>query len=371
MPPVATARVPGLDLLRTIAIVWVVFYHAGTLSLGSPLPAVTALGWMGVDLFFVLSGFLIARQWLRELSSGGSLASFYRRRAFRILPAYAVVVLVYFAWPEGREKASIAPLWQFLTFTENLFFDLSHGGKAFSHVWSLCVEEHFYLAFPVVAALLHRRSAWLVASCCLGVLVFGVAWRAHQWFDVVAVAAPELQAARFMEQIYYPTLPRLDGLLFGVALALVEARRPSVWAALQRRAWWVFGVGLLALGVASWLFDDRDAVSSIVGFPVVAFAMACLVAWGTTRTAPRPGASFIAGISYSVYLSHKLALHALSQLAGPWLTAHGAVAVVAYATMVVAVGAALSSGVEQPFLRLRARAALRVPLSPRGAANQA
>ena len=118
-------------------------------------------GWAGVDLFFVLSGYLIGAQLLRPLREGRPLgvAGFYRRRAYRILPAYLVVLGLYVVWPLWHEATGMSPLWEFLTFTENLFVDYSRN-YAFSHVWSLCVEEHFYLLLPWLVLLLARRPSW-------------------------------------------------------------------------------------------------------------------------------------------------------------------------------------------------------------------
>jgi len=87
-------RYPGLDLLRAIAILWVLLFHGMTEGLGSPLPAIGKIGWMGVDLFFVLSGYLIGSQLLKVYANGQvpSVGLFYLRRAFRIVPVYSLWV---------------------------------------------------------------------------------------------------------------------------------------------------------------------------------------------------------------------------------------------------------------------------------------
>jgi len=146
-----SGRLPGLDTLRAVAIVAVMLYHLKPF-LPESMTAVAQFCWMGVDLFFVLSGYLIGMQLLRPYASGErpSVREFYRRRAYRILPAYLVVLWLYLVFPAWRESPVLPSLWQFLTFTVNLFFvDFSH--HAFSHVWSLCVEEHFYLVLPLEA----------------------------------------------------------------------------------------------------------------------------------------------------------------------------------------------------------------------------
>ena len=120
----SSSRFHGLDTLRAVAIVLVVLYH---LSIRGLLPValgpVAAVGWIGVDLFFVLSGFLIGSQLMKPYLAGRapSLREFYVRRAYRILPAYLVVLGLYFFVPWWREAPGTAPLWKFLTFTMNFF----------------------------------------------------------------------------------------------------------------------------------------------------------------------------------------------------------------------------------------------------------
>src|SRR5215471_15214410 len=163
-------RQPGLDLLRALAIIVVVIYHAGIM--GFPLPGrVHRWGWIGVDLFFVLSGYLIGGQLLAELgrNKGLNLGRFYARRALRIMPAYFVILSIYFLLPSWREYPGMAqPLWKFLLSVQNVAL---HGGTAFSHAWSLAVEDQFYLALPLLLLILvWRPRAAIVVSC---IIVFG------------------------------------------------------------------------------------------------------------------------------------------------------------------------------------------------------
>src|SRR5437016_12054275 len=147
-------RQPGLDLLRALAIIVVVIYHAALF--GFKLPGrVDRFGWIGVDLFFVLSGYLIGGQLLAPLARGQpiKLGRFFSRRALRIMPAYFVVLAVYFSLPSVREFPEISPLWKFLISVQNIGL---HGGTAFSHAWSLAIEDQFYLALPLVLLLVSR-----------------------------------------------------------------------------------------------------------------------------------------------------------------------------------------------------------------------
>jgi peptidoglycan/LPS O-acetylase OafA/YrhL len=226
------SRVPGLDTLRAIAIVWVMLFHSYLIGgLGEGFGLLERSGWMGVDLFFVLSGYLIGSQVLRSLKVDGRLnfLAFYGRRATRILPPFFVVLALYALLPAWRETPRMQPLWQFFTFTFNLLFDNS-ANYAFSHVWSLCVEEHFYLLFPLLALLLTRRlAAWKFITVCIAVVVGGMALRAGLWMHYMAPALKDGAPVGlpYLRYLYYPTYARLDGLVGGVALAACAVHRPA------------------------------------------------------------------------------------------------------------------------------------------------
>src|SRR5213080_3189559 len=163
------ARQPGLDLLRALAIIVVVIYHAALF--GFKLPGrVDRFGWIGVDLFFVLSGYLIGGQLLAPLARDRriNLGRFFARRALRIMPAYFVVLAIYFLLPPWREYAEMSqPLWKVLLSVQNIAL---HGGTAFSHAWSLAVEDQFYLALPFLLLFLYRRPRAAVIVPCLIIL---------------------------------------------------------------------------------------------------------------------------------------------------------------------------------------------------------
>jgi peptidoglycan/LPS O-acetylase OafA/YrhL len=356
-----TRRLPGLDLLRALAVAWVMLFHSFLVGgLGADFEWLSRYGWMGVDIFFVLSGFLIGGQVLAPLARGERLrfGDFYRRRAWRIVPAFAAVLAVYLAFPALRESPGLPPWWQFATFTQNLLVD--YGTQAaFSHAWSLCVEEHFYLAFPLLAwALARRPSARRVAALVALLVVGGVLLRAAIWFHDASVA-PDRNW--FVEDLYYPTWTRLDGLLAGVVLALVQAYRPAAWAWAQARANRVLLVGIVGMALALWLFRERTGVlGNTLGWPVLSAAIACLVVAGSSRTSllgarALPGAAWVAAASYSLYLSHKLVFHAVSTWAGAWLEGRGLLAFAVYAAATLLGGALVHYAVERPGLAWRDR----------------
>lgn len=369
-------RLPGLDLLRSIAIIWVMLFHSYLVGgLGGSLAGVEAYGWMGVDLFFVLSGLLIGTQVLRPLAAGQplDLYGFYRRRAFRILPAFVVVLALYALWTAWRETPGMQPLWQFPTFTFNLLFD--HGDNyAFSHVWSLCVEEHFYLVFPFAALLMLRkpsltRFAWLCAAIVLG----GMALRGWLWlnyYQPARAAGDGSGGLMFLRYIYYPTYSRLDGLVAGVALAACTVFRPAWMARVQRHGNLVLLLGLILLVASIALFTRRTGLTAtVVGYPLLSLALMAVVAaasGGNSLLARLrvPGAAWLAAISYSLYLSHKGVFHLVHDTWGARLQSHGLVIFCVYVVATLAGGAVLYYVVERPFLRWRDLGRRRMPWTP-------
>lgn len=337
-------------------------YHASLYDLVPAEPWLIRFGWMGVDLFFVLSGYLIAGQLLRAIRAGeADYGRFMARRLFRTVPAYLCVVAIYFAIPQVREREQIQPLWQFLTFTQNFGLVLP---KAFSHAWSLCVEEHFYLLAPLVLALVARRPrAWSAGWIIVALIAAGMLVRAVLWLALVADtpfdASAEPNGGRYMTWIYYPTWARLDGLLAGVAAAAIQLYRPGVWTRLRERPNLLLAASLVGVWLSAAVFEEQvpDLVGAIAGYPLLAWALALAVIAGTDarcwiarREIPFVGA--IAASAYSLYLTHKAVFHAVAA----WLPDASATLVVLLATLcAAAAGALLYVVVERPFIRLRAR----------------
>ena len=352
-------RYPGLDLLRAIAILWVLLFHGMTEGLGSPFHAVGRLGWMGVDLFFVLSGYLIGSQLLKAYATGETpaIGAFYLRRALRILPAYWVVLAFYFFAPTFREAHGLQPAWQFFTFTENLLIDYQHN-PAFSHAWSLCVEEHFYLFFPLLVWVLMRRSSWkMTATLCAVLVAGGMLLRALVWDQYVGV--PGHRQGAYVELIYYPTYMRLDGLLAGVVLAAIRWFRPALWQKAMNHPYRLLSAGAGSLTAAIWVAQERTTFSaSVFGFPMLAASLAlivagCISAKGVLGRVRIPGAESIATVTFSLYLSHKMTWHVIRTFWPALVNSGGLQAFCVYACSAFLVGAILYFSVERPFLRLR------------------
>ena len=175
------------------------------------------IGWVGVDLFFVLSGYLIGNQIFSPIANqrGFSFKIFYYRRLLRTLPAYLFVLAVYFLIPGFREAPILPSLWKFLTFTQNLGL---HTGTAFSHAWSLCVEEQFYLALPMFLLMIgYKKSVrygWIVL---FGLVVMGIILRSSLWIYYNQSANNH---SLYYTKIYYFSFCRLDELVFVVAISI-------------------------------------------------------------------------------------------------------------------------------------------------------
>jgi peptidoglycan/LPS O-acetylase OafA/YrhL len=333
--------------------------------MGFPLPSrVDRWGWIGVDLFFVLSGYLIGGQLLAPLARDKSinLGRFFARRAFRIMPAYFVVLGIYFLFRSWREYPQMAqPLWKFLFSVQNIAL---HGGTAFSHAWSLAVEDQFYLALPFILLFLNRRpKAALIVS--MGIVIGGVLLRTFLAYQDLSDAGVSFRG--FQAWIYYPTWTRLDPLVFGVALAAIEKFRSQWWKRLTACAVWLWLPALALISYALWLGegDSISVTSCIWQFPLVATGMAGLLVCAQSDRLPLrqiaiPGAAFIASIAYSAYLVQKLVIHGAARFCLTHnITPTSIAAVVGVEFCVYAVATLLFFVVERPFLQLRHRIAPR------------
>ena len=355
-------RAIGPDLLRGLAILLVAAYHINNDNLPDVFATyVQPYGWMGVDIFFVLSGFLIGTELLRPVHGGAApdLKVFYLKRCLRILPVFWLVLLLYGLFPVLREGATMAPPWRFLTFTLNFGLDL-RTMRTFSHAWSLCVEEHFYLVLPVLILLLHRlRRPWLPLALVAFIVGGGMLLRYGLWRDWQAQGGHTVD---FMRRLYYPSYTRLDGLTLGVAMAGLRLFYRDAWTRYARPSL-TFPCGVLCLGLALYMVrHDGQILSelgSVVLYPLfalgVAFTLAALLEVEPhIQWARWSGLGFIAAISYSLYLSQKMVFHADSLwLPRAWMHGWTAVAIYYGSTIVVATG--LYFAVERPVLMVRRR----------------
>ena len=317
-------KLHGLDHLRALAIVSVLCFHYQ--FFGHPdweRGRASGFGWTGVDLFFVLSGFLIAGQLFETVAKGKaiSLPEFFIKRFFRIIPPYLVVLILYIAIPAAREWGHLSPLWKYFTFTLNFGQDLSKYGT-FSHAWSLFIEEQFYLVLPLVFCLFGffkagKRSVYLIVL----LFVAGFIARLLSW---KYFAAPYLShddfGARWNEYVYYPTYNRLDGLLVGVSIAGLFTFYPKMKEWVNKWCYLLLGAGVCMLIVAFQLCRVYASYNTaIFGFPIISLAYGLVLAAFVSpsciffRIKSRI-TSLIATLSYGIYLSHKIIIHLVQKL---------------------------------------------------------
>jgi len=201
---------------------------------------------------------------------------------------------------------------------------------------------------------------WKFAGLCAVLVLGGVALRAVTWTQAMEVD-PEFARNWYVEDIYYPTWNRLDGLLCGIALAAWKTMRPQAWLRARRYANLSMVASVLVLVLAFWLFRERvGLVGNALGWPVLSLGLGLLVfaAAGRDSLIGRrevPLAGWLAAISYSLYLVHKAIYHLVQARWGAQLADGGLLAFGVYGGAAVLAGAALYYTVERPSLQLRRR----------------
>ena len=271
------ARLPTLDGLRAIAILLVVPHNLNLMvtSGGIAHVFIAALyrGWIGVELFFVLSGFLITGILLDARDAPDYYRSFFVRRVLRIFPLYYATLLVLFVLLPAlgllpasfkRDPMVELSLWAYFS---NWYGAFHQGPDAVSHFWSLAVEEQFYLLWPFV---IHRRSAEWVMRLCFA----------------IALAALALRVAMLLTGtpgIYTFLATRMDALALGsAAAAAIRVPSAASWTLDHRR--FLLGASFLSLAAGAAIsrgYYFTDPMTLSLGLTFLAIAFALLIAAGT------------------------------------------------------------------------------------------
>jgi peptidoglycan/LPS O-acetylase OafA/YrhL len=303
-------RFANIDMLRSIAIIMVVIYHSVNMSNLQPqwVWDLAETGSLGVDLFFVLSGFLVGSLYWKEYIkfSNVDILLFIKRRVFRTIPMYFLVMPMAYL-PVYLIKSTPFD-WKYLFFLQN--YNISIPFYAIS--WSLCVEEHFYLIFPFLAHLFMPISKKIGVGLLLLLLLLPTFLRIIT-YDLAAEANG---FGYYTTATYY----HYESLLLGVLLAYGVIHQSAQLVKLLNYRWYIYGITFLSvIGMAFMPNYFRYCFSfSLVA---VTFSASLLVAYYDTpySMAIKKTNYLIAISSYSTYLIHSLVIHVFVKFLFPKL----------------------------------------------------
>ena len=332
-------HLPELDGLRGLAILLVIPHNADHFDAAAGwlrLPAALAqLGWTGVQLFFVLSGFLITRNLIDSRGSPRYYGTFYGRRALRILPlyfltlAFFLLLLPRLAVLSPQILASYRHQAWFWTFLNNWVWNYGRELYWFPHLWSLAIEEQFYLVWPLVVAALGDRR---LSQACVALTVAAIGARAALWLAGVSPLA-----------IYKFTFCRMDALAIG-ALAALSVRSPPAVETIRRHGTAALGaaVALLAgVALSTGNYDIASPVLGVAGYTLLALAFglvlllaACPASAAAVQALQAllrwPPLVSVGRFSFAMYLFHKPLALAWDGSLWPALAPAGAMAPILY-----------------------------------------
>jgi peptidoglycan/LPS O-acetylase OafA/YrhL len=311
----ALSRIPQLDGIRGLAVAMVVLDHASYFYQNPPeqvlmgnglhgitraVLSITAQGWLGVELFFILSGYLITSILLKTRGANSYFTSFYARRVLRIFPVFWLTLLALaFIFPHSHSFILIAIL-----FLANVSSWFGVAGLYYP-LWSLCVEEHFYLVWPLVVRTFRRRILFAV---CIAICIADPILR--------AVFAWKMGAS-FFDRAWYFSGFRFEGLAYGAILALIapemSGRQKKLFGAVAMAA----GIGILAAAIpfgvlhssASALATMVHASAGATFASVLFFGLVCF-SLGLDEREARLFANaplvLLGELSYCLYLVHQM-----------------------------------------------------------------
>jgi len=351
LPRIVPSTIPELDGLRGLAILLVIVCHTQW-TRSSTVDQILLTGRIGVDLFFVLSGFLITRILFAAKEREHAFRNFYARRILRIWPLYFLYLAVVFVGLRWILPGWVRP-WPFFLFVQNSVYR-SYVGPLLQPTWSLAVEEQFYLLWPLVVLKRSPRTALWVCAVCLGIS------------PVIRLAASFLTTGFFLE---FNTLVRLDSIALGCFIASLLTMR-----SISTHAWRRIGLGMALAGTAGTTIcilpsftDTRLGYAFGYSFIALLFGGILLLALGSSpqgsfrRVLRGTWLRYCGRISFALYLfnfgiitmfrgNHPLALLSRLKLPPPELDV--LINLLAYGAMFIA--ATMSWYLlESPILRLK------------------
>lgn len=335
--------IPELQGLRGLAVLGVLMYHCHPRLEGTWIHYASLWGWAGVNLFFVLSGFLITSILLEAREKPRYFRNFYGRRALRIWPVYVLVLVACYAlsrWyigPGPIDAIKAAPWLAYILFVQNLFHLALP--PAIGPTWSLAIEEQYYFLWAPLVRFLRRP--WMLAvvlTCAL-------------------FASPLLRLANLRWMTLTHTLIHLDGIALGSLLAL-----GLYTLALSRRTWLGIGLGALVLGIAA-AATVAGGTAFLDSALAAGFAGAMLAAIASTGARNpinavlcRGPLAFYGRISYGLYMTHILVFVYLGWFdlrMDRYGTAGNLAVVAARVAATTLLATALWYGFESPILKLK------------------
>ncbi|BCD95986.1 acyltransferase family protein [Marinagarivorans cellulosilyticus] len=288
-----------IDGLRAVAVIPVILFHAGISGFSG--------GYVGVDIFFVISGFLITTIIINELNDNSfSIVNFYERRARRILPALMVMlattsIAAYILMPATLLKSYSDSVFSVVTFLSNVYFFLTNGyfstasdEKPLLHTWSLAVEEQYYVFFPLLMLYLASTARWKIVTLLAGISVASLCLSEY------------LSIRQFKDANFYLITSRAWELLAGSLLAFyprtTAGNKPKFDEIMA-------GIGLLLIIYSIIFYTHKTPFPGVYAIvPVLGAALIIRYATSTTLVGKLLSLKpfvWIGAISYSLYLWHQ------------------------------------------------------------------
>lgn len=316
-------HLPALDGARGLAVMLVFLVHyGGGASSSNPLIHAVGVGvqagWIGVTLFFILSGFLISGILWDSRGQPRYWRNFYMRRTLRIFPLYYACLLLVMltAIIAGNAAFCLKHIYVYLFYLQNLPLPFGAAGLGtplvLAHFWSLAVEEQFYLLWPFV--LVRLKTLDQARRVALGVFLFSLAFRIFAWYFLQAPTDPaNPEFHRVFHGAYGFTLSRVGELAAGCYLAMCY-REPARWARLKVAAPYMFALGVGAFVIVSFYAGTPTvecAAGFMAGLPVITIGLSALLVMTlgggvTARFFSFRPLRWLGGISYGFYIFHVL-----------------------------------------------------------------
>lgn len=364
------SRIPQLDGIRGLAVTMVVLDHASYLYQKPPeqnlmsagmhgvmhsVLALTAQGWLGVELFFILSGYLITSILLKTRGANSYFRSFYARRILRIIPVFWLTLLALaFIFPHSHSFFLVAIL-----FLANVSSWFGIAGLYYP-LWSLCVEEHFYFLWPFVVRTFRRRILFVVCLviCVVDPILRGFfAWK---------------MGASFFDKAWYFSGFRFEGLAYGAILALIapemSARQKKIFGSIAMAA----GIAIFAAAVPLGILHSSASVRATVVHASAGLTFASILFFGLVcfslglsekqaRVFANAPLVLLGELSYCLYLVHQMIFWGWDHLFDTFRTGSFASQPIAYFAMRLAICFGISmliallsrNFVERPILSLK------------------